>query len=247
MWRAGGGYRNVRFLVGIDGRYQSSALSYLQDDLLQRDQEAALGAGEAPSPYSPALVNQFVMFNFYGHARTSILEEGTRSVPPLPEAINLGLNLHPNRMMEAPDAYAQLRQFFADGFWMVQLHLTSIQMRKGAPDAALGQFYFEVAGYRVPPDGVFAPSSQSTYVFEHFTPLGTVAFPANKAAADVNFRLREVGRAAEKRRTLFTTLHVPLVHGDVSDHVMQDSFGSEIRLRVHCTHVPQIIPVEYGG
>lgn len=247
-----GGYEKARLFIGLDGRYPVNALSYLEGSLLHRFDEdhpsrtaATLPAAAPPAPpRSMALVNQFVAINLYGQAHTSIFQEGTRPVLPLPEAINVGLHLHPSQIMQSPAVFEHLRGYLRNGFWVVQLHLSSFRMRKAAPDAPVGWFYFEVDGQRVPPDGAFAPPDQSTYTFEHFTPLGTVAIPLTKAAADINFRLREVGRAAGKRR-MFTTLHAPLAHGKVSDHVMQDSFGSEIRLRVHCIRAPQVMRTDH--
>ncbi|MBN1287392.1 MAG: hypothetical protein JXB47_18470 [Anaerolineae bacterium] len=244
------GYRKAPVLVALNGDYQRNALSYLEGRLLQLDEVAAGGREPAHDarPTSPEVADQFVMINVYGQAPTSYLKPD-RIILPLPEAINIGLNLHPKHLLEAPELYNDhLRPYLLGGVWTIQLHLRGFQMRPGAPEAPVGQFYFEVDQQRVPPEGMFAPPDTSEYTFEdHYTPLGTVALPAKQAlqAANINFRLREVGRSMPKRRrTLTTTLHVPLVEGKPIDHVMQDSFGSEIRLRVHCMRTPAIIPAD---
>ncbi len=238
------GYNKVHMLVGLNGQYQRNALSYLEGSLLQRD------AGIEPQPPnaslgSPKVVNQFVMLNINGQAPTSYLNPD-RSVLPLPEAVNVELNLHPKQVMRSPKTYDILRPYLQGKVWLIQLHLHSFQMRTGAPDADVGRFFFEVNRRRVPPEGVFAPPDQKRYEFENFTPLGTVALAAKPGlqAANISLRLREIGRAAPEKRALMTTLHVPLVSGQASDHHMQDSFGSEIRLRVHCVRAPRIIPAD---
>jgi hypothetical protein len=164
-------------------------------------------------------------------------------ITPLPEAINVGMNLHPNAVMQSPDVYNTLRAYLRGRVWQIQLQLSSLQMRLGAPGAPMGQFIFEVNGQRVPPDGVFAPPDQTMYDFEYFTPLGAVALAAKPGvqAANIAFRLREVGRAVHKRRALVTKLHIPLIDGAATDHNMQDNFGSVIKLRVHCNRAPQVI------
>ena len=249
----GEGDHRVRLLIGLEGRYATHALSYLEGGLWQTGDEAASAALAGPDgagadlALGAPLIDRFVMVNVYGYARDSIANEATRDVAPLPEAINLGLHLPPGEVLDSPAVYEGLRPFLRGGFWVVRLQLVSFQMRAAAPGAPIGQFYFEVGGQRVPPRGAFAPPDEAAHAFARYTPLGTVALLENKAAANVNLRLRELGRAAAQRRTLFTTLHVPLAHGSASDHVMQDSFGSEIRVRVHCVRVPEMVSVNHDG
>ncbi len=238
----------VRMFIGLNGEYEHNALSYLDGSFLapalEEDDEsgAARRPTEAFSPGSPDLIHRCVMLNIFGLAPTSYLNPD-RSVSPLPEAVNIGMNLHPNQLIQSPEVYEALRAYLRGEVWIVQLHLRGLQMRLGAPDVPLGRFFFEVESQRVPPEAVFVPPDQTDYEFEYFTPLGTIGIPDRPGlqATDVKFRLREVGKSAPKRRSLTTRLHVPLVDGNHVDHDMQDSFGSEIRLRVHCIRAPRLI------
>lgn len=238
------GYKKVKALIGLNGEYQHNTLSYLEGKVLEHYQ---MTEHDVP-PANLELADQFVMLNVHGQAPTSYLKPD-RVILPLPEAVNVGVNLHPKDLLQAPRLYNDiLRPYLSGTVWIVQLHLVGFQMQPGAPEAPIGKFFFEIEQQRVPPEGLFAPPDNDEYNFEdNYTPLGTIAYPAKPEiqAANITLRLREADRSVSKRRrALRTNLHVPLKEGKIIDHIMQDSFGSEIRLRISCMRTPVIIPPE---
>jgi hypothetical protein len=75
--------------------------------------------------------------------------------------------------------------------------------------------------------------------------LGTLTFPmmAVGRAVDIDFRLKDLSSRGGQRRKLLTSLHTPLRAGLISEHVLQDSLGSELGIQVRCDR-PRTLPID---
>ncbi len=237
-----GGFERVLFLFSLAGPHKGSLLSHLSRMAIFRSTFGDSGDEDGGRAVPTNFADRFVMVNIYGESDGAKFD-GVVNAVDLPEAVNVGLKLSHTQLNKGDQAYNVIRQFLLGQKWVVRVLLRSMRMLVPNDSEDAGAFYFEIEGQRAPFDGVFQPRAGRLYEFTDLTPLGTFAYPMGaRVAADIRFRLREVSRAGPVRRTLYAILHVPLVEQGVIEHTMQDNFGSEINLTIHCAGAPRVIP-----
>ncbi|MBN1963914.1 MAG: hypothetical protein JW910_04675 [Anaerolineae bacterium] len=236
-----GGFSRTAYLFTLGSAHRYSPLICLRDSVVE--------------PYAvPVDLPELCGTSFDGTVIVNLYSETMRQDPDepgfgmlLPEAINVGVPLPQEALCRHAATYRVLRQHLAGQYWLVAVRLQGLTMRGPASDDRTGPFCFEVNGQRVPFDGVFSVPVDEPFAFDPaMTPLGTLTFPLTQwgRAADIDFRLKDLAPRRGPRRKLLTSLHVALGPDTVSEHVLQDSQGSEIRIQVRCDRPPSLIEAE---
>ncbi len=234
-----GGCARVAFLFTLGSAHRMSLLSHLEGAVFESQIE-----GEEPLVAAPSL-GDTVMVNVYSDLAAVGPAGGGQGVH-LPDAVNLALPVGAEALCRDRTAYEHLRRYMAGDLWLVTVRLRSLLMQGESEDGYTGPFCFEVNGWRAPLDGVFRVALERRFDFnlEH-TLLGTLTFPMTAAgrAVDIDFRLKDLSMRGGQRRKLLTSLHTPLRAGLVSEHVLQDSLGSEVGIQVRCDR-PQTLSID---
>lgn len=236
-----GGYERVAFLFTLGSLHRHSQLAYLRGSIFElRD-----GMEEPPPVAAPAL-DKTIQVNVYSELLMNSLDRKGQGVH-LPDAVNMALPLGQEALCRDVLTYNALRQYLQGALWVVTVRLHSLYMH-GSPDGEkTGPFCFEVNGWRAPFDGVFRVPIDTRFDFDPArTLLGTIIFPLTQLgrAVDIDFRLKDLGPLNGKRRKLFTSLHTPLREASVSEHLLQDSLGSEVGIQVYCDRPDSLINTE---
>ncbi|GEM_PF-6440768 len=226
-----GGQERAAYLFMLGSSHRYSALAYLRGTIF----EAGDNADEPPPIITPNL-GDTVMVNIYS--------EGLGAGPNFPEqevhlteAVNLSLPLGQEALCRDTLTYQEMRRFLQGQLWLVTVRLQSLEMRGPETETHTGPFCFEINGWRAPFDGVLRMPLGKYYEFNPgHALLGTLPFPLTQMgrAVDINFRLKDLSPPRLPRRKLLASLHTPLRAGAVSEHVLQDSLGSEVRIQVRC-------------
>jgi hypothetical protein len=190
---------------------------------------------------TPDIPRNTYIINVFGDKLGNNFDGSVRGVY-LPEAVNLTFPIGHSELKRHRDVMAAILSFLKGQHFHIQLFLESLLMRGTDGDHRSGAFYFEVDGMRTPFDGVFQAVSDQYYFFdESSTPLSTLAFPITERSRNLVFRLKDRSRNRVVRRRLFGHIRVAL--SDQSDvrHLMQDSEGSEIVVRIRCQQMPSLM------
>lgn len=227
-----GGYRQAAYLFMIGSHPAQSQLAALPKDVFeQREAQPVDQQAAAPLPGHTVLVN------LYGN-RAGARFRPEQVFTAMPDAVNVELTLEEEALCRHQAVYGVIRQYLSSQIVLVSVGLQRLTMRGAAgANSHTGPFCFEVNGLRVPFDGVFRVAVESQHEFDPAqTLLGTLAFPYSKAghAVNIGFRLKDLAPPTDQRRKLFTSLHTPLRHGLISEHALQDSFGSLVGIQVRC-------------
>ncbi len=236
------GYERVAYLFTVGSSHRYSPLAYLRGTIFEpRD-----GSDEPPPVAAPAL-DDTVMLNIYSEGLGAGAAQAEHGVH-LPEAINVGLPLGPEALCRDVLTYRAMRRHLQGQFWLVTVRLKSLVMQGAQEQERTGPFCFEVNGWRAPFDGAFRVPVGVLYEFDPArTLLGTVTFPLTEMgrAVDIDFRLKDLSPVSGRRRKLSTSLHTPLRDDLVSEHVLQDSLGSEVGIQVCCQRPRSVLEADH--
>lgn len=237
-----GGEPYVAFLFMLGSAHRFSQLAYLP--------EAVFSPGEAVDPLplrldgSVSTLNKPVQVNLYS-------DLAVIPTPLLEDAVNAALPVGEEALCRDVVTYRAMRRYLQGAWWVVTVQLASLLMRGPESETRTGPFCFEVNGVRAPFTGVFRLPLNTRFDFDPAqTPLSTVKFPLTAAgrAVDIEFRLKNLSRRGAQRRKLSTTLHTPLREDLLSEHVLQDSLGSELGIYLSCCRpTPVLDPDDTNG
>jgi hypothetical protein len=235
-----GGTQHVAYLFTLGSAHNYSQLAYLRGTIF----EGRAGADEPPPVAAP--MDHTVLVNIYSELKRRTPGE----VVHLPDAVNVALPLGEEALCRDRLTYEEIRRYMQGALWLVTVRLQKLIMRGGAmADDLTGPFCFEINGWRAPFDGVFRVPVDSPFEFDPTrTRLGTLTFPltASGYAVDIDFRLKDLTSRLETRRKLLTSLHTPLRAGLMSEHVLQDSLGSEVCIQVRCDQPKPVLDSDHG-
>ncbi len=234
-----GGCARVAFLFTLGSAHRLSLLSYLSDSVFESQID-----GEEPLVTAPHL-GDTVMVNIYSDLAAAGPAGGGPGVH-LPDAVNLALPVSGEALCRDRTAYEHMRSYLSGDLWLVTVRLRSLLMQGEAEDGYTGPFCFEVNGWRAPLNGVFrVPLERRFELNPEHALLGTLTFPMTAVgrAVDIDFRLKDLSSRGGQRRKLLTSLHTPLRAGLISEHVLQDSLGSELGIQVRCDR-PRTLPID---
>jgi len=233
-----GGYERVAFLFTLGSSHRHSQLAYLRGSIF----ELREGVEEPPPVAAPAL-DKTIQVNIYSELLMNSLDRMDQGVH-LPDAVNMALPLGQEALCRDVLTYNALRQYLQGALWVVTVRLHSLHMHGPPGERMTGPFCFEVNGWRAPFDGVFRVPIGTRFDFDPArTLLGTIIFPLTQMgrAVNIGFRLKGLGPLSGQRRKLFTSLHTPLREASISEHVLQDSLGSEVGIQVYCDRPDSLI------
>lgn len=237
-----GGHRRAAYLFLIGTAHEYSPLAGLPTTVFTPYQDRV----DVPVCAGTACFDQTVIVNLYSETMLRDPDAPGYGVH-LPEAINVGVPLQPEALCRHLASYRVLRHHLRGQYWRVSVRLQALTMRAAAADGTIAPFCFEVNGQRAPFDGAFTVQVGTPYTFDPAsTPLGTLTVPLTQSgrAADIAFRLKDLGTQRAHRRKLLTSLHIALGPDRISEHVLQDSRGSEIHIQVRCDQPPAFLPNE---
>jgi hypothetical protein len=237
-----GGYERVAYLFTLGSQHHYSQLAYLRGSIF----ESREGAEEPPPVAAPAL-DDTVQVNIYSELAVASSERVNQFIH-LPDAVNISLPLGEEALCRDRLTYQAMRGYLQGSLWLITVRLKSLEMRGGVEaNTRTGPFCFEVNGWRAPFDGVLRVPLEKRYEFDPArTLLGTLMFPLTAAgrAVDIDFRLKDLSPRTQQRRKLLTSLHTPLHQDLVSEHVLQDSLGSEVGIQVRCDRPRPVLEAE---
>ena len=226
-----GGSVRVAYLFTLGSAHSFSQLAYLRESIFE-----AYEGGDGVLALAPSNLDHTVQVNIYSELLAASPEAMGQGVH-LPDAVNVPLPIGPEALCRDDLAYQMMRHYLLGQQWLVTVRLQSLNMHGADEDTFTGSFCFEVNGWRAPFDGAFRVPIDRRFTFEPArTLLGTLTFPLTAAgrAVDIDFRLKDLSPQRGQRRKLLTSLHTPLRAGLLSEHLLQDSLGSEVGIQVRC-------------
>jgi len=233
-----GGSLRVAYLFTLGSAHNFSQLAYLGESIFEPYEVV-----ERVRALAPSNLDHTVQVNIYSELLAASPEAMGQGVH-LPDAVNVALPIGHEALCRDELTYRVMHQYLLGEQWLVTVRLQSLNMHGDGEDASTGPFCFEVNGLRAPFDGAFRVPLDRRFTFEPArTLLGTLTFPLTAAgrAVDIDFRLKDLSPQRGQRRKLLTSLHTPLRAGVLSEHLLQDSLGSEVGIQVRCDRPQPIL------